>query len=281
MAPRLHGDDSFAVLHQFGALGEGIKERLGEPCLGYCRGGACKLFHSVGAPVIAFLYARLVVKKPVEPTWIQLHIPARVLHLFVAKIDLYRPEVVPAIRHVIPARVPKAVRMDVQISQTCPSRYPVNHQLHRTRTQSPTPFGGKRKLHRFRPLSLKLPKRSNFDPAEAMVAAYGALQPMNMKNPLLKVKLPPGGSQCFGNSQSVREEDQDQGRIALPVPIAPGHLNHFVHLGFEQMLPSASPAGNCSLYGSWSSACHLWKTSEKSGYHSEHSSLKGQFANSL
>lgn len=217
--------------------------------------------------MIAFLYARVsVVKESMEAPRAELDVTHGVRDIFVSEVLLNQAQIGPPLCQVVAAGVPKAMRVYVEFAQARPRRNPVKHELHRPRPQSPPTFRGKHKFGRKGPILTKSTQSPNFHPSQPMIAREGTFKPMDMKDPLLEVELLPAGLQALRNAQSVREQDQDQGRVACSVSVASRRLNQLIDFHFEQMLPSSSPAANCSPYGDWNHVAHMWKTCEKAAY---------------
>jgi hypothetical protein len=91
-----------------------------------------------------------------------------------------------------------------------------------------------------------------------MVARYAAFRASDVENPFPQVKLLPAGLQAFLYTQAVREQQKDEGRIAMTVPVLSGSLNKSLYLPGQEVLPlSGAPNCHCSRFDGWSCDFHV------------------------
>lgn len=210
----------------------------------------------------AFLYTRVsVIPQALEAPGAELHVLNGVANVSMAQVRLDQSEIRPALCQVVAARMPEGMRMDIQRRKSRSLRHSVNHQAGRARCHWSATLRDENKVASFRTFAQEAPQCSNFQPTQTMVTRNAPLGAPDVENPLLKVELAPAGLQTLLYAQSVREQNQDEGRIPVAVAVFACGFDEFFHLILKQVFPASRTATrprlcHCSPYGNWHHIAH-------------------------
>lgn len=168
----------------------------------------------------------------------QLGIAGRVLNVAMPEVMLDGAGILAVVGELVTRGMPQHVRMDREADRGlfAGSCHDLSHGVRRQRGLA---FADE-DIGRFRILPLQPAQGPQFRAAERMHRRYPVLPPRHMHQPLQKIHLIPAKRHQFRDPQAMPVGDQDQGRIAKPMPATPNRRGHHrLYFGFGQIFALA------------------------------------------